>query len=413
MLQTGIEMILGIPGSGKSFHMVERLVDWILLQKRPVYTNLPLVYRVLRKYLELKGGPECVNLIQELTEQRFNKFLGGFGIRQKYISNALAAGTSRSQAIREFEEENNDFEEWYIPAGSVILIDEAHHWYPNPALRNVRKEEPPELMTFLTMHRHGQYLCIFATQADRQISSTIKSLAAQRFVVRRLDKEPVAMGLSFEFLNFPICQYELYYGEDDPEKTKPMRTFVRLLRLPCYQKYFRFYESFTHSGGKYEAQRAIEKARLTAGLEEKKVPKVTLHKKIFKWLFKWMVRITIIVVIAFTFYQCGYQESEEVVLKQKDIFTINGISKDTVYLTDGTEIKVGSSHKGFICNLIYPAQYAIFEDEIKGTTYYVKVSETLTTNSGRFVYDEEADRTAELGIEEPREDETDAEFSIF
>ena len=89
MFSTGIELVTGIPGSGKSFHMVERLVDWVLKEQRPVYTNLPLCWRVLRKYLKIKGGEHCAGLIHELTEERFNTFIHGFGLRQKKISEAI------------------------------------------------------------------------------------------------------------------------------------------------------------------------------------------------------------------------------------------------------------------------------------------------------------------------------------
>ena len=386
MLQTGVETIYGIPGSGKSFHMVERLVGWILKDKRPVYTNLPLVYRVLRKYLLIKGGEQCVNLIQELTEERYNKFLVGFGERQKYIAEALSAGTSRSLAVKTFEENNPDFEEWYIPSGAVICIDEAHHWFPNPALKNVRKHEPPELMTFLTMHRHGQYLCIFATQADRQLSTTIKSLTSIRYVVRRLDKEPLVMGLSLEFLGIPICSYEQYYGEDDPDKSKPMNTFMRFLTMPWHQVYFRLYESFTHSGGKYEAQRALQKARDDAGIKEEKMPKPQAHKRLIKWFFKWIIRLFIIFTFIFIGYQCGYQETEEDPESETKVtFTVSGISVDTVYLSNGTELKVGGVHNGYEVTLIYPQQYVFFKNIKKGDIYNVKVGEPLTTNSGRVV----------------------------
>ena len=200
MFDTGVELVTGIPGSGKSFFLVERLIKWITLHKRPVYTNLPLIHRVLRQYLRIKGGELCANLVFELTEQRLNTFLDGFSSRQVYISDALTSGTSRSKAIADWERANPNFLDWWIPAGSILAVDEAHHWYPNPALSNVRKPEPPSLMTFLTMHRHGQYLVVFATQAERQLSTTVKSLCSTRFQVRRWDREPLMGGLSLEWL---------------------------------------------------------------------------------------------------------------------------------------------------------------------------------------------------------------------
>ncbi|MDP6584925.1 MAG: zonular occludens toxin domain-containing protein, partial [Anaerolineales bacterium] len=232
MFSTGVDLVTGIPGSGKSFYMVERLLGWILTEKRPVYTNLPLNMRVLRKYLELKGGQECANLIYELTEDRFNSFIAAFGTRQKFIDKAIRDNLSRSEAVKKWELENHGFLEYWIPAGSVIAIDEAHHWYPNPALKNVLKKEPPSLMTFLTMHRHGQYLLVIATQAERQLTTTIKSLCSTRFVVKRWDREPLIAGLSLEFVGFPILRYEKYQGEDDPEKTKPLDVFTRFPKLP-------------------------------------------------------------------------------------------------------------------------------------------------------------------------------------
>lgn len=350
--KTGIELVTGIPGSGKSFFIVERLVDWILKEKRPVYTNLPLRHRVLKKYLKIKGGECSANLIYELTEERLNRFLSGFKDRQDYISRSLAAGQSRSHSIKLWEKANPNFDQWWIPAGSIIAIDEAHHWYPNPALTNVRKKEPESLMSFLTMHRHGQYLVVFVTQAERQVSTTVKSLVSTRFDVRRWDKEPLIGGITMEFINFPILKYDEYMGEDDIDTTKPLRSFTRLPRLPQYQLYFRLYESFTHAGGKYEAMREVEKKRTEAGIIEK-MPKTNYTNRVSKWIIKWLIRFLLIITVSLVAYRCG-KGRDVIEIPNKDLFTIKGISTLKVYTDDGSELKVGDSIQGAKLTYIKP-----------------------------------------------------------
>lgn len=379
MFKTGIELVTGIPGSGKSFHMVERLLDWVLKEKRPVYTNLPLVWRVLRKYLEIKGGKNSAGLIFELTEERFNKFIDGFGIRQKLIAEAISKGTSRGKAVRDWEEANEGFEEWWIPAGSVIAIDEAHHWYPNPALSNVRKREPESLMTYLTMHRHGQYLIVIATQAERQLSTTIKSLCSTRYVVLRWDREPLIGSLSLEFIGFPVLKYELYQGEADPEKSKPLKTFTRFPKLFYYQYIFRLYESFTHSGGKREAEEAVKRKRLEAGIKEKTMPRNNYGKRIFKFFFKWCFRLFIIVFIGTLFYRCGSDKLSGTTTDKREILYVIGISGTKVYLKSGDELNLGSVYNGVELVLIDRRGIAYFED-MNGEAYAVKIGNSLIIN---------------------------------
>lgn len=383
MLQTGVELVTGIPGAGKSYFLVERLLTWILRQQRPVYTNLPLKHRVIRRYLRIKGGEACAGLIHDLTEARANKFIDKFGQRQNFIANGLTEGVySRSELIRRWEAMQDDLDDWWIPAGSVICIDEAHHWYPNPALKNVVKVEPPALMTYLTMHRHGQYLCIFATQAERQLSTTIKSLCGTRYLVRRWDREPLFMGISMEFLGLPILRYELYQGEDDPEKTKPMDIFTRFPSLPMGQILFRLYDSFTHSGGKYEAQRAVNKERENAGLVEV-MPKNNYTKKFLRWSWKWFFRFCFTFCIAIIFYRCGSGGDAASEQLKSPQFKIIGIGVDTAYLDTGDEISIGGMYKDVQLVFIRPdgSTYWSFND----ATYSVNVGESFNASSGRFV----------------------------
>lgn len=371
----------GIPGSGKSFHMVERLQSWVLKDKRPVYTNLPLVWRVLRKYLEIKGGAECAGLIHELTEDRFNKFIVGFGERQKMISEAISEGSSRGKATKDWQDQNAGFEEWWIPAGSIIAIDEAHHWYPNPALSNVRKREPESLMTYLTMHRHGQYLLVIATQAERQLSTTIKSLCSTRYVVKRWDRQPLwEGGISLEFIGFPILRYEEYQGEEDPEKTKPLKIFTRFPKLPMYQYIFRLYESFTHSGGKHEAVNAVNAKRLEAGIKEKSMPKNNYTRKTFRFIFRWMFRIFLFGFISLTAYRCGADTADsEDAVSDKSSISVLGMSHNKVYLSNGDELALGQESNGFTLVLIDGKGNAYFEG--KGLNYAVKTGATLRHSS--------------------------------
>src|SRR6185503_10112402 len=204
---TGVELFFGEPGSGKSFMAVQRAIRVMLEERRPVYTNLPLRWRVFRTYLRKRGGDVLARLLRPLTEEHFNRFCARAEESRLWKENAKREQPEWQR--RRLQEEwikhagleicDGEGANW-IPAYAVVVIDEAHHWYPNPALKNVRKPEPPALMSYLTMHRHHLHWVWVLTQADRQISATFKSLVQRVWDIRNRAYDKVAWGIQFRHL---------------------------------------------------------------------------------------------------------------------------------------------------------------------------------------------------------------------
>lgn len=266
-IPTGISLITGVPGSGKSFWCVERVLDCVRKARRPVYTNLPLKWRVIKLWLKKKEGDDVAGLIRPITETSFQRFLDRFVARQRFLDEHAHLGrrAGRNAFYNNFGPdiiEGRDLN--WIPAGAFIVIDEAHHWYPNPALSNVRKREPEALMSYLTMHRHLMHRVFFVTQADRQVSSTIKSLLQDQISVERIDADVPMIGLRFSELGFVAFHIREWDGIADPEQEPPLRESWIFPALPWNRYIFRVYSSFTHMGSLRELKKELAHVQSTS-----------------------------------------------------------------------------------------------------------------------------------------------------
>ena len=285
--RTGIELWTGAPGAGKSFAAMCEVVDALLVDRRPVYTNLPVRWRVLRAWLHRRGGPELANLIQPLTEEAFGAFLERFHERHRLLDDLRAKGIRGAAAVAKWDADTKPVTTGpdlnWIPTGALIVIDEAHHWFPNPALKIAnRKPEPEGLLPYLTMHRHAMHRVMVLTQHDRQISTSWKSLLSQRWTVERLDHKRMAWGLTFAPLGVVALQYRMFPGEADPENDQPTKCFTVFPQWPSRRWIWRVYDSFTHAGGARALVAELDGARAralgTTGAEDAPVKPRTIRK---------------------------------------------------------------------------------------------------------------------------------------
>lgn len=272
MLETGIQLYVGRPGAGKSLVMVSKLLDIVQKERRPIYTNLPLQWRVVKLFLHRRGGAALAGLIRPLTERHFRAFLDRFAAKHAYVEERRgmqALRVSRSEFDAASPPVIEGLDANWIPAGSLIVVDEAQHWFPNPALKSSAKPEPPALLSYLTMHRHMLHQVWFATQAARQVSATIKSLAIRFWEVSNMGDEAIVWGLRWRHVGITACGYRAFdpmeWGDgDDPGK--PLETFVMLPNAPWNRWLFRLYSSFTHAGSPAELKAALQEARTMSGV---------------------------------------------------------------------------------------------------------------------------------------------------
>lgn len=310
----GVIGVEGLPGSGKSYFLTRNIISIILEQRRPVYTNCPLKWRVIRQYLRTRGGAECANLLHDLTKEHFIAFCERQKAREEFIAGARGFRDLRrsvaSLGVQFVEQYGPDvldqraameagYRSWlqgqgvsdtperecqytrlvragevkapvpnWIPGGAVIVIDEVHHWFPESQQRG--KGEPAALQAYITMHRHHCHQVWWASQARMQVSLTFRRNTAYLWQVRNLREDRLAWGLKFKHLGISGFGYAKWSGDQLEsralENERPLDNDVILPWLPWNQVYFRLYSSFTHVASAAEIARQLRKAQADAGL---------------------------------------------------------------------------------------------------------------------------------------------------
>lgn len=322
---TGVEIVEGKPGSGKSFFLTWWVRNVIVYERRPVYTNLPLKWRVFRWYLRLKGGEKLANLLHYLDEAHFRRFIERFSMladhREQFKD--FRTETGKKLTSEEIDAlfleahgphiESGEGANW-IPYLSAVCIDEIQWWFPMSA----QKDESPALLRYMSMHRHAMHHVRIATQEAGRISINIRKMATGYIKVRNIAEDVFMLGIKFGQLGIRGMLYETYTAEqmEGPRAgyAKPTSERLVLPRLPGNQVIFRLYNSFSHVGGRRRMRRAMEEVRVKAGLlpdgslpEEVETPKteeelrreeVHMFKRISKGI-KFMFAGTAVLVMGF------------------------------------------------------------------------------------------------------------------
>jgi hypothetical protein len=270
----GVEVTEGLPGSGKSFFELSRTLDWILQEQRPVFTNLPIRFRVLRHWLKHRYGEAYARLIFPLTEQHFRRFLKRSKLRAKERDAARLEATKLGKALS-----NEAFDRafaaahgpdvyagpdanWIYPT-ACIIIDEGHHWFP----MSDQKNETPELLGYLTMLRHHLHKLVIVTQDRMQVSITFRRLCQSFWAVRNRGEDKVAWGIKCRHLGITGFAYvrrtpdqEAGFKGDDVMSAYAEQRIVWPW-LPSERWKFRLYDSFTHIGSKRRMEAVTRRLR--------------------------------------------------------------------------------------------------------------------------------------------------------
>jgi len=267
-------MIVGEPGSGKSYYAVRRMLEVIVHLRRPVWTNLPLRWRVVRQYLTTRGGSQLASLIHPLTRGHFERFLSRFRARQSYVDEQRTGkGLSRRQAAASWIQHAGG-DVWdgptanWVPFGALIIVDECHHWTPNAAVR-MSERESEDLLPFFTMHRHGSYWVWGITQAMRQVSQTWRSLTTEVHHVVNAGMRPMLLGVTPSHVGVRCLLRSSYSREAWNEGVPTMPPHERLLFFPSapWRRWiFRLYDSFSHVASAREISESVEAVRCAAGV---------------------------------------------------------------------------------------------------------------------------------------------------
>lgn len=270
----GVEVTEGLPGSGKSFFEVSRTLEWILQYQRPVFTNLPIRFRVLRWYLRGRYGEAYAKLIFPLTEEHFRRFLKRSKLRAKERDAARLEATKLGRALsnEHFDKQfaaahGPDVYEgpdanWIYPT-ACIVIDEGHHWFPMAD----QKSETPDLLAYLTMLRHHLHKLVIVTQDRMQVSITFRRLCQSFWAVRNRGEDKVAWGIKCRHLGITGFAYvrrtpdqEAGFKGDDVMAAYAEQRIVWPW-LPSERWKFRLYDSFTHIGSRRRMEAVTRRLR--------------------------------------------------------------------------------------------------------------------------------------------------------
>jgi zonular occludens toxin Zot len=337
----GLEVINGLMGSGKSFYATDRMLSVMRYQARPVFTNLPFRWPVLRAYLKKKGGESLANLAYQLNEDHWRDFLERQNQRSKFrerykvtrddgipvfspqdvevlenVSRRNGEVFDRARVERQTktfraqvdllwlehagpEITRGEGANWISP-GALIVIDEVQHWHPMAG----QASETPDLLAYLTMLRHHQHWVWVITQDMTRVNINLRKLAHYYWTVWNRAEDRIAWGIRAGHLGLRAFAYMKQTPEQFEAKSKagakPSEFFTIFPWLPHKRVVFRLYDSFTNAGGAGELKKGLDAAREEAGLsvaEGGTVKKKKKRRGVISWVLRQLRRLAIAVVL--------------------------------------------------------------------------------------------------------------------
>lgn len=296
--ETGVELITGLPGSGKSMYAVERLIHMALQERRPVFTNLPLRFRVVSRYMRIVSGDDrLTRYIRPLTPEHLHAFIKRFNLLRTWRDERRNQGLAFGDEFFIKEHGPNvlgGHSANWIPYTSIMVIDEAHHpeWFPETFKQGTK--ENPAILSYLSMHRHALHWLWLLTQHPMQVSVSVRRQTKKFITCVDASQLPFLFGLCLPFRLHRVSEFPGAYAMDGkPESFGPpiaAQTVIPALRSGVV---FRLYDSHTHCGSQTKMLRSLEQMRteIEEGLEVQQLPpppegKARRNARIFKkyWL---------------------------------------------------------------------------------------------------------------------------------
>ena len=354
--KTGIKIMVGEPGSGKSYKAVTMILN-DLKARRPVYTNIPVKVKTIRAYLSLTSNlpasqvrtlPKYLKIVTKEHFDRFTKRLDRYSLKYEELLNARKSNDSLSDisdvdhsayydnAKKIVDSEigepilNGGSADW-IPVGSSLYLDELHQWYPS-----TDRVEPKAILSYTSMHRHLMHECTVLSQHAMQVSKSFRRMADEYLYCRDWSKLPF---IWFFKLPVKIFRYKTFSSMnvkngEAGHLAKPTWTEANLPILSHYVIY-RLYSSYSHAGNINQLEDEIEKTRAAIeGREPKRVSlmrtKISRAKRLRNFTFK-IFMFTVVGVLVLKVGSCGNNKRFET-MKQEllDEIQENGIGVTTV-----------------------------------------------------------------------------------
>lgn len=356
----GLEIIEGLMGAGKSYYAVRRVCQVIEETRRPVYTNLPMKWPVVRAYLRNRGGEELASLIHPLKETHWRNFLKRQHMHAQFREerggrtpsqlnpeelNELAAATGKTpeRLTRQTKIQSSQMWDWFhhvygedeyegtnadsIPLTAVIVIDEVQHWHP--MLKQGKDPYSEHLQAYLTMCRHHVHWVWVITQDRTRINILFRNLASSVWRVWNRGEDRLVWGIRFKHFGMRGMGYERYTKDQlegrNSEDVKAVESFTVLSQLPRNRVYYRLYDSFTNVGSSRQIQKLLEQTRKKAGLaadgtteqerkaQEQQEMKSTQKRPFYRRFITGTIKLTIVMVLVFVSFGIGTSINPEIV----------------------------------------------------------------------------------------------------
>lgn len=283
----GVDFVLGRPGAGKSHFGTKLVARTILEDRRPVYTNLPIIPRKFRKYLATVGGADFERLFIPLTEDHFRAFLDRAVARaehkRRFEENARASkarlrpGACEADFIEQHgidvyfagQSDANGQAPNAIAPCSMIIIDEVQNWFPQ--LKQNQEEQILPLLRYLSMHRHYMHKLVVMTQQEMTVNHVFRKYIENFVEITPFKHEKVLWALTPHMVGLKGNCVRHYSPEqwDAMKGTEAAQPFTRqfvFFQMPQQRIWFRLYQSFTHIGSPSALLRQQEKVRMALGL---------------------------------------------------------------------------------------------------------------------------------------------------
>lgn len=295
LAEAPVTLYEGLPGSGKSLRAVMRTMEWITVRRQPVYTDLPLRSRLIRRWVRARHGEAVAGLLHPMSPETVQRCIerAALYVREKQAAQAIALESGERLAHRKFVE--GFFERhgphvtagpgtnWW-PAGSLIVLDEVHRMFPAQA-----KSETPDLAAYATMVRHFDHTVVLITQNRMYLSLTWRRVVGQIWHVRNMHNERGPFGIPWGKLGLSALAYDPWDPHDErgsspqtmglrpgcrlvfpkwpPKWAAKLGKLVGIKRAFGVRWYFRLYDSHTVTGRESDRRRELRDARIASGLD--------------------------------------------------------------------------------------------------------------------------------------------------
>ena len=290
-MESGIYGVIGRPGSGKSYWCAKQILTHAALDRRPVYTNIPIRLKRMRAYIVMKtDGDKRVRrtlskLIRPtLTKQHFARFCErlswisdrieelkddweGYGDLDEDVSDELEEAFWKQALI----ESDDEFGEpvyaghranWF-PPGSVLFLDEVHKWF---AAKNYR-DEPKYVLDMTSMHRHLQLMVYVVTQRWMNASLSFRSMSTELVRCMNYARVPLLGPLRLHSWGLNLFRVGRCLPEDYDERNDELKIGKKDIsfdfEFPTFNRgvYFRLYKSHVHGGSLADQAKELRDVR--------------------------------------------------------------------------------------------------------------------------------------------------------